>query len=124
MSGGADDGYSWGQAPEGASMEEGRKHDSGKLRLDLIPPEAIDALAEVLTPGAARYGARNWEKGLTWGRCFAAMMRHAWAWWRGEDKDPDSGLSHMAHVLCNAAFLVTFERRRLGQDDRHKTKED
>lgn len=101
-------------------MSDARKDDSGKLRIDLIPPEAIDALAAVLTSGAVRYGERNWEGGITWGRCFAAMMRHAWAWWRGEGKDPESGLSHMAHVLCNAVFLVTFEARKVGTDDRPK----
>ena len=106
---------------EAGGMSDARKDDSGKLRIDLIPPEAIDALAAVLTSGAVRYGERNWEGGITWGRCFAAMMRHAWAWWRGEGKDPDSGLSHMAHVLCNAAFLVTFEARMVGTDDRPKS---
>jgi hypothetical protein len=68
--------------------DPGRKDDTGKPRMDLIPPEALEALAEVLTIGAARYGARNWEKGITWGRCFAAMMRHLWAWMRGEDAPP------------------------------------
>ena len=41
----------------------GVKHDSGKLRMDLVPPEAIKAMADVLTSGAAKYGDRNWEKG-------------------------------------------------------------
>lgn len=35
---------------------EGLKHDAGKLRLDLIPPEAIRVLGEVLTCGTDKYG--------------------------------------------------------------------
>lgn len=98
--------------------EGGRKDDANKPRMDLIPPEAIFALAAVLTFGADKYDARNWEKGLSWGRVFAAMMRHGWAWMRNRKPDPETGLSHMAHVLCCAAFLVTFEARGIGEDDR------
>ena len=97
------------------------KHDDGKPRYDLVPPEALDALSRVLTFGAAKYSSRNWEKGMDWGRVFGAMMRHAWAWWRGEHKDPETGYSHLWHVLCCAAFLVTYEQRRIGKDDRHVT---
>lgn len=99
---------------------EGRKDDNGKRRLDLIPPEAIHALGDVLTFGARKYADRNWEQGFAWGRSIAALQRHLYAWMGGEDCDPETGLSHMAHVLCNAAFLVTFEARGLGTDDRAK----
>ena len=102
-----------------ATAHQAVKHDDGKPRYDLVPPEALDALSRVLTFGAAKYSERNWEKGMDWGRVFGAMMRHAWAWWRGEHKDPETGYSHLWHVLCCAAFLVTYEQRRIGKDDRH-----
>jgi hypothetical protein len=97
---------------------EGHKDDDGKLRLDLIPPELLADTAAVLTFGAAKYGERNWEKGMRWGRVFAAAMRHLLAWWAGQDKDPETGLSHLAHVLCCVMFLATYERRGIGHDDR------
>ncbi|XXJ19883.1 dATP/dGTP diphosphohydrolase domain-containing protein [Desulfovibrio caledoniensis] len=97
---------------------EGAKFDTGKLRMDLIPPEAIEGLAEVLTMGAEKYAARNWEKGFDWGRSVAALKRHLTAWERREDLDPESGLNHMKHVLCNAVFLVTFIEREVGRDTR------
>jgi len=97
---------------------EGAKFDGGKVRLDLIPPEATWLLGQVLTMGAKKYDSRNWEKGFDWGRSVAALKRHLTAWEAGEDKDPESGLPHLAHVLCNAAFLVTFEARGIGTDDR------
>jgi hypothetical protein len=97
---------------------EGRKDDAGKLRYDLLPPEALDAMAAVLSFGANRYGDRNWEAGMRWGRPFAALMRHMWAWWRGERADPDTGYSHLWHALCCIVFLVAYEARSTGIDDR------
>lgn len=97
---------------------EGRKDDSGKARHDLIPPELPDAVAQVLAFGASKYGERNWEKGMNWGRPFAALMRHMWAWWRGEANDPETGMSHLWHAACCIAFLIAFEQRKIGTDDR------
>lgn len=89
----------------------GTKHDTGKRRYDLIPPEALDALAHVLTYGSTRYGDRNWEQGIDSGRVFAAAQRHLWDWWRGEQTDEESTLPHLWHALCNVAFLVAYEER-------------
>ena len=94
------------------------KYDQGKPRMDLIPPEAIKGIAEVLTFGANKYAARNWEQGSEWGRFTAALLRHFTAWMGGEDYDPETGLNHLKHVLCNAAFLLTFQERGIGRDDR------
>lgn len=98
----------------------GVKYDQGKLRYDLIPPEAMDALAYVYTIGAAKYSDRNWELGMSWGRLFAALMRHAWAWARGEERDPVDGQLHMASVMWCAAALITYTARKVGVDDRAK----
>ena len=86
-------------------MSTGMKHDSGKLRMDLLPPEAIRAMAQVLTYGAAKYAPNNW-RGVSIERYEAAMLRHWLAWKEGERLDAESGLPHLAHVLCNAAFLT------------------
>lgn len=98
---------------------EPAKHDSGKPRYDLIPPEGIEALAQVLTYGAGKYGPRNWESGMSWGKYFAACMRHLWAWWHGSGVDKESGLSHLAHAACCLMFLIAYEARGVGEDDRH-----
>lgn len=97
---------------------EGRKDDSAKARYDLIPPEFLDATADILTFGAAKYGERNWEKGMKWGRPFAALMRHMWAWWRGEEADAETGRSHLWHASACIAFLIAYEQRSIGEDDR------
>ena len=99
---------------------EGVKHDDGKTRYDLLPPELLEETAKVLSFGATKYGSRNWEYGMSWYRPFGALMRHMWAWWGGEDKDPETGLSHLAHAACCIAFLLAYERRAIGNDDRPK----
>ena len=84
----------------------GMKFDNGKLLYSLIPPETLQALAEVLTYGANKYAPNNWqlvENGET--RYLDALFRHLEAFRSGETHDPESGLHHLAHVLTNVAFL-------------------
>ncbi len=99
---------------------KGRKDDTGKPRMDLLPPELLWAVACVLTVGAKKYSDRNWEKGMSWGRIFGALQRHLWAWWHGEKKDPETGFSHLWHAGCCIAFLIAYEERNIGEDDRNK----
>ena len=98
--------------------KEGVKFDTGKLRMDLLPPDALEALSRILTDGAVKYGDRNWEKGMAWSRPYAALIRHLLAWWGGQDTDPESGHPHLWHVMTNAVFLVSYEQRKIGEDDR------
>jgi len=99
------------------------KHDQDKLRYDLIPGEFLEELAKVLTFGAKKYSDRNWEKGtFTYGRIFAALMRHLWAFWRGEELDEESNFSHLSHAACCLCFLITYRARNLGTDDRKEVK--
>jgi len=90
---------------------KGKKYDTGKRRMDLIPPSAINALAEVLTYGAEKYEANNWQ-GVAPERYFAACMRHLWDYWAGSDKDEESGIHHLKHALTNIAFMVHFEEEK------------
>jgi hypothetical protein len=98
----------------------GHKDDSGKVRMDLIPPELLFAVGDILTFGASKYAPRNWETGMLWSRPFGALMRHLWAWWGGEKLDPETGRSHLWHAGCCIAFLIAYEERGVGTDDRYK----
>lgn len=101
------------------TITEGRKDDGGKLRFDLVPPDALDELVRVYSVGAARYGDRNWERGISFGRIFAACMRHLWAFWRGQEKDPDDGIHHLAHAAWNCLTLLSYRLRGMATfDDR------
>lgn len=76
-----------------------------KLDLTLIPPETIKALAEVITVGKKKYGFENWKLCKDANTFVAALFRHLEAHRRGERTDPDSGLTHMSHIMCNAAYI-------------------
>jgi hypothetical protein len=99
-------------------VELGERHNANKERYDLLPAAALHELVLVLTYGAKKYAPRNWQKGLSWCDTFASMLRHAYAWMRGETHDAESGCHHMAHVAFGALALVEFAHTRKGVDDR------
>jgi hypothetical protein len=99
-------------------MLEGKKFDDEKLPWHLLPGDAIEEIVKVLDYGQKKYAPRNWEKGMAWNRPFAALMRHMWAWWRREEKDPETGLSHLAHAGCCILFLLSYTLRGVGEDNR------
>lgn len=102
-------------------MTEGRKDDTGKNPWHLLPSDALDEITKVLKHGAEKYTPRNWERGMAYSRPFSALQRHIWAWWRGEDKDPETGLSHVAHAACCCLFLLAYELRAMKHhDDRER----
>jgi len=91
---------------------------SKEARYDLIPPEALDALARLYGRGCKKYSPRNWERGYAWGLSFAALMRHAWSHWCGEEIDEETGSPHIIQAAWHCFTLHTFAIRRLGTDDR------
>lgn len=99
----------------------GVKFDADKPRTDLLDPRPLLRTAAVLAVGARKYAARNWEKGMAWSRVYAALMRHMLAWWGGQDKDPETGLSHLDHAACCLHFLQTYEETHREHDDRPTT---
>lgn len=89
--------------------DPGVKFDDGKLPLDLWSPDALEATADILGLGAVKYVEWNWAKGLKYRRVFSALMRHLWAWWRGEDNDSEWNKHHLAHAMCCLMFLLHYE---------------
>lgn len=102
----------------------GVKYDDGKTRDELLPPELEEAVATILAFGAKKYADRNWEMGMAWSRPYAAARRHLRNWFarrdfgKGPGNDRDSGYSDLWHVATNIAFLVAYEARGKGTDDR------
>lgn len=90
-------------------MAEAVKYDQGKERFDLIPHGPLFEVARVYTMGAAKYGDYNWANGFAYSRIFAAMMRHAWKFWRGEQRDQEDGQPHLASVIWCAMTLMHFD---------------
>ncbi len=100
------------------NYKKGIKFDEDKIMMDLIPTELLEEVGKVLTHGAKKYEPRNWEKGMSWRRVYAALQRHLWVWLKGETMDKDSKISHLSHAACNIAFLIAYEKRKTGEDDR------
>ena len=103
-----------------ASPDDAIKNDSAKVRLDLLPVRPILDVGQVLTFGAVKYKPRNWEKGFSWSRPYAAALRHLFAWWAGETYDKETGLNHLAHALCEIMFLLEFAYTHPELDDRQQ----
>lgn len=101
-------------------MDQPLKYDKEKIRLELIPPEFIEATGKGLTYGAVKYSPGNWAAGdgFEWSRLYGALLRHLNSWNSGEDVDPESGNLHLDHACCMLAFLVAHTRRGIGTDDR------
>jgi len=102
-------------------MGAGRKYDGGKLEYGLLPALALEETVKVLTFGAQKYERGNWQKVPdAKRRYFDAMERHVWAWKKGEQFDPESGIHHLAHAMCCLMFLyehdiIDFEKLNNGE---------
>lgn len=81
------------------------KNDQNKIQPSLIQPEFIEGMAKVLTLGAQKYSKDNWKKCEDKDRYKDALLRHVLAYLKGEEKDEESGLSHLHHAACNLMFL-------------------
>lgn len=100
------------------------KNDQDKIRLELLSPVALVEISKVLTFGSKKYADHNWRKGFKWSRLLGASLRHILSFLGGEDKDPETGLSHLAHAGCCIMFLLEHESLHKALDDRHKPSED
>jgi hypothetical protein len=87
-------------------------------RFDLIPEIPLYALAEHYGRGAGKYDDHNWRRGYPWSISFAALNRHLWTWWNGEDEDPELHSHHLDAVAWHAFTLREFAVTRPGLDDR------
>jgi hypothetical protein len=110
-------------------MEDGKivsdqslKKDAGKIPLELLSDLALDEIGKVLAFGAQKYAPDGWRRGMAWRRLIGAAKRHLGAFSRGEDKDPETGLPHLAHLLCCAMFLMEYQLTGNGTDDRWQGK--
>ena len=89
---------------------EGIKYDSEKPKMNLLPPKAIVEISKVLTFGAAKYDAENWRKlDDLQNRYTAGALRHIFAHMDGEQLDPETNLSHLAHAMCCLLFKLEIE---------------
>ncbi len=100
------------------NKDKGLRFNEGKTRHDLVPAFAQEQYARVLTKGAEKYSARNWQNGMAWSKVIASLERHLQAIKRGEDYDLETGLLHSSHIMANSAFLTEYYKIYPQGDDR------
>lgn len=80
--------------------------------------EGWEECANVFDYGQRKYAAWNWAKGMPWSVPMACAQRHLLAMLRGDILDPESGLPHRGHVICNLVMLLTYHDTYTEGDDR------
>ena len=97
------------------TSDSGAQKGSKLARYDMIPADALKILAEHYGKGAEKYPpldngdgfkTDNWRRGYDWSLSFAAMQRHSWQFWNGEDIDPETGSPHLAAVAWHALAML------------------
>ena len=105
------------------SEKLGDRFNEGKPRWSLVPQSALIPMVRVLEFGATKYEPFNWTKGLSITEICESLKRHLDAFMEGEDNDPESKLSHIGHIQCNALFLSWMHENRPDLDDRINLKQ-
>jgi hypothetical protein len=88
------------------------------LRFDLIPYTSLIGLARHYGAGAAKYAKHNWAAGYEWSKPFAALHRHLWAFWNGEDIDTETGSPHIIAAAWHCLTMTEFLSSHPEFDDR------
>jgi hypothetical protein len=105
--------------PQGAIVNP--KELAGSLKAPIwqvLPRWVILLVGRVMQVGAAKYGAFNYRSSNVWAMTYVdAIERHMQLWQDGEDDDPETGVSHLAHVMAGCAILLDAQaNKRLGDD--------
>ena len=90
--------------------KEGKKFDSEKPMMQLLPSKALVEVSKVLSFGANKYGKENWrELDDLQDRYTGGTLRHIFAHMDDEFKDPETNYSHLAHAVCGLLFKLEIE---------------
>lgn len=72
-----------------------------KAGMSCVPAEVLIELGLAMMEGARKYGRHNYRAvGVRASVYYDAALRHLFAWWEGEDIDPDSGISHLTKAMA------------------------
>lgn len=93
---------------------------SKKASLSVVPLPVIAEVGLGMMEGALKYGRHNYRfnTGTRASVMFDATVRHLFAWFEGEDLDPDSELSHVTKAICSLVVLRDAMMRGKMIDDR------
>ncbi len=106
---------------EQQEQEKAWHFDKGKPQFELIPQWGLLELAKVAEYGKRKYGKHNYAEyadNWDWLEPAGSILRHTFAFLRGEWLDDESGLAHLAHAAFNCLLLVDLYTHQKGTDDR------
>lgn len=103
---------------ETIDSETGGRKGQKPEQFNLLPWEQLADVARLYAAGAAKYAAHNWRKGYVWSLSFDSLIRHAMAFWGGEELDPETKQKHLASVCFHAFALMYFAEHHQEKDDR------
>jgi len=96
-------------------MKKGEKKfnmNQSKLRYGLIPFEVLEDVVKVLEMGAKKYGDDDWKHvPNAYAEYQESLLRHVMEYRKKNFTDDESGLSHMAHIVCNAMMILWHEKK-------------
>lgn len=104
-----------------ATSETGGQKGRKQEMYSCIPPGPLAEVARVYGYGAQKYARMNWMKGYPYSWSLDALQRHIEAFRAGDNKDPESGLDHLAHATFHLFTLMEFSNTNTGEDDRIST---
>jgi len=94
---------------ESGGMKEVALGGIPKTMFQLLDPNFIEGVADILTMGALKYAPNNW-KNVDRGEYERAVCHHLNEYRKGILNDDESGKSHLYHIGCNIMFLDWFDR--------------
>lgn len=108
-------------APPAEAVNPKEVAASGEARIpwQCLPVRPLVGAALAMGEGAHKYGRHNYRKmRIKSSVYFDALLRHFFAWWEGEDIDPDSGLHHIDKAIACLLVLRDAQLRGMSDDDR------
>ncbi len=102
-------------------MSDNPKEAAGRAKTPMspVPANVLMRIGAVLAHGAAKYGRHNWRTaGINLSTYYDAALRHLASWWEGEDNDPESGESHLAHAMATLVVALDAIEQGMAKDDR------
>lgn len=81
------------------------RYNHGKPQWSLVHFGSLEPMVRVLEFGAQKYSTDNWKSGFPDKKIMESMMRHLACMMDGEINDPETGLPHVGHLMCNCMFL-------------------
>ena len=97
-------------------------YGEAKPKMSDTPTIGLREMGKVFTGGAVKYGRFNWrDHKVSATVYYDAAQRHIMAWFNGEDIDPESGISHLAHVMACCNIILDAQEKNMLNDNRATT---